>query len=83
MRVRQSGSFDERPAEHRQQHVRITERAIVITGTPIREPMMATRVTINCPYTPNLSREYMLLVDPAGTIALRRGRGNRRRGDAA
>lgn len=47
--------------------VRITESAIVISGTSaVREPMMATRVTINCPYTPNLSREYMLLVDPAG-----------------
>ncbi len=47
--------------------VRITERAILVSGTSaIREPMMATRVTINCPYTPNLSREYMLLVDPAG-----------------
>ena len=47
--------------------IRITERAILIAGTSaIREPMMATRVTINCPYTPNLSREYMLLVDPVG-----------------
>ena len=47
--------------------VRITERAILIAGTSaIREPMMATRVTINCPYTPNLSREYMLFVDPVG-----------------
>ena len=47
--------------------IRITERAILISGTSaIREPMMATRVTVNCPYTPNLSREYMLLVDPVG-----------------
>ena len=46
--------------------VRITESAIMISGrSPIREPMLATRVTIDCPYTPNLSREYMLLVDPA------------------
>ena len=50
--------------------VRITERAIMITGvSPIREPMLATRVTIDCPYTPNLSREYMLLVDPADMAA--------------
>jgi len=47
--------------------IRINERAILISGAnAIREPMMATRVTINCPYTPNLSREYMLLVDPIG-----------------
>ena len=46
--------------------VNITERAIVITGqTAVREPMLGARVTINCPYTPNLSREYMLFVDPA------------------
>ncbi|RZV38781.1 MAG: hypothetical protein EX272_01890 [Chromatiales bacterium] len=46
--------------------ISVTDTAILITGrTIIREPMMATRVTINCPYTPNLSREYMLFVDPA------------------
>ena len=46
--------------------VSITEQAIVITGnTVVREPMLGTRVTINCPYAPNLSREYMLFVDPA------------------
>ncbi|MDH3334928.1 MAG: hypothetical protein OEM30_11100, partial [Gammaproteobacteria bacterium] len=49
--------------------VSITDSAIVITGeTVVREPMLGTRVTINCPYTPNLSREYMLFVDPA-TVA--------------
>ena len=49
--------------------VRITESAILISGeTVVREPMLGTRVTINCPYTPNLSREYMLFVDPA-TVA--------------
>lgn len=46
--------------------VSITESAIVITGqSVIREPMLGTRLTISCPYTPNLSREYMLFVDPA------------------
>ena len=46
--------------------VNITERSIIITGaTSVSEPMLGARVTINCPYTPNLSREYMLFVDPA------------------
>ena len=46
--------------------VNITERSIIITGkTSVSEPMVGARVTINCPYTPNLSREYMLFVDPA------------------
>ena len=50
--------------------VNITDRAIVITGdAAIREPILGTRVTINCPYTPNLSREYMLFVDPAGVAS--------------
>ena len=49
--------------------VSITERAIVITGNAaIREPMLGTRVTINCPYTPKLSREYMLFVNLAGVV---------------
>lgn len=49
--------------------VGITDSAILISGeTIVREPMLSTRVTINCPYTPNLSREYMLFVDPA-TVA--------------
>jgi hypothetical protein len=48
--------------------ISITERAIIIAGdTSIREPMLGTRVTVNCPYTPNLSREYMLFVDPGNT----------------
>ena len=47
--------------------ISVTERAIVISGdAAVREPMLGTRVTVNCPYTPNLSREYMLFVDPAG-----------------
>ena len=49
--------------------VSITDSAILIAGeSVVREPMLGTRVTINCPYTPNLSREYMLFVDPA-TVA--------------
>ena len=52
--------------------ISVTDNAILITGEfVIREPMMATRVTINCPYTPNLSREYMLLVDPAAVAEAR------------
>ena len=46
--------------------VQITERAIVITGqSAVREPMLAARVTVSCPYAPNLSREYALFVDPS------------------
>lgn len=31
----------------------------------IREPLLSLRVNIRCPYTPHLSRDYMLFIDPA------------------
>jgi hypothetical protein len=53
--------------------ISITQTAIVITGrSVIREPVVGTRVTISCPYTPNLSREYMLFVDPSETAPVAR-----------
>ena len=37
----------------------------MLTGnTPIREPALGMRVTVNCPYTARLSREYTLMIDP-------------------
>ena len=40
---------------------------IVLSGnTAMREPMVAAQVVIDCAYTANLSREYMLFIDPAG-----------------
>ena len=55
--------------------VSVTESAIVITGgTVIREPMLATRVTIRCPRTPQLRREYTMFVDPAPVAAARAAR---------
>jgi hypothetical protein len=48
--------------------ISVTERAIIIAGkASIREPMLGMRVTVNCPQTPNLSRDYMLFVDPENT----------------
>ncbi|MDH4047568.1 MAG: hypothetical protein OEW68_08185 [Gammaproteobacteria bacterium] len=38
--------------------------AILLTGsTPIREPMLGLRVSVDCPYTANLLREYTIFVD--------------------
>jgi hypothetical protein len=49
--------------------VQVTPSAIVITGDgATREPMLGTRVTIVCPSTANISRDYMLFVDPAGVV---------------
>ncbi len=52
-----------------QASVKITNGAIVVTGeTPIREPMVSATLVINCPYTANLAREYMMFIDPADTV---------------
>ena len=47
--------------------ISIANGSIVLTGkTAIREPLVATQVVVDCVYTPNLSREYVLFIDPAG-----------------
>jgi hypothetical protein len=48
--------------------VSVADGVITITGkTAVREPIMSMRVNIRCPYTPRLTRDYLLLVDPAAT----------------
>jgi len=45
--------------------VRVSNGVIMLTGsTPVREPMVSAHVVVNCPYSANLSREYMLFIDP-------------------
>ncbi len=47
-------------------NITVADGIISLTGrTAIREPLMTLRVDVACPYTPNLSREYMLFIDPA------------------
>jgi len=42
---------------------------IVITGSrPINEPMLAMRVAVNCPYTVRLARDFVVMINPAGTV---------------
>ncbi len=46
--------------------ITVSDGVIAITGnTPIREPLMSARLSIQCPYTPNIARDYMLFIDPA------------------
>jgi hypothetical protein len=48
---------------------RITVSAdrIILSGTtPIEEPMLAMRVTVNCPYSAHLIRDYTLMINPPG-----------------
>ncbi len=46
--------------------ISVANGVIMLSGkTPLREPMVSAHVVINCPYAANLSREYMLFIDPA------------------
>jgi len=45
--------------------ISITAGTILLTGTtPIREPILGMRLTVNCPYTARLAREYTLMINP-------------------
>jgi hypothetical protein len=45
--------------------ISIANSVILLTGeTPVREPMVSAHIVINCPYSANLSREYLLFIDP-------------------
>jgi LPXTG-motif cell wall-anchored protein len=49
--------------------IKIVGNRIVLTGArPINEPMLAMRVAVNCPYTVKLNRDYMVMINPAGTV---------------
>ena len=46
----------------------VADGVIAITGSAIvREPMLSMRVSIRCPYTAHLVRDYLLFIDPAET----------------
>ena len=43
----------------------VANGVIMLTGkTPVREPMVSAHIIVNCPYSANLSREYLLFIDP-------------------
>lgn len=46
--------------------IKVADGTILLAGNQaIREPIVSAHVMVNCPYTANISREYMLFVDPA------------------
>ena len=46
--------------------ISVADGVISILGnSAIRDPLLSMRIDVRCPYTANLSREYMLFVDPA------------------
>ena len=45
--------------------VSITDSHILLSGAvPIREPLLSMRLTVDCPYTATLARDYMLMINP-------------------
>ena len=49
----------------------VADGMITITGTSIvREPLITMRVAISCKYTPRLTRDFVLFVDPAGATPI-------------
>lgn len=45
--------------------ISVADGIISLTGNhAIREPMVSAHVMVDCPYTANISREYMLFIDP-------------------
>jgi len=46
--------------------ITVADGVISIMGvTALRDPLVSMRINVRCPYTANLSREYMLFIDPA------------------
>lgn len=47
--------------------ITIDGNRIILSGSkPIEEPMLAMRLTVNCPYTARLTRDYTLMINPPG-----------------
>jgi len=49
----------------------VTDGVIAITGSAImREPLVSMRLAISCQYTPRLTRDYMMFIDPMGATVV-------------
>lgn len=47
--------------------ITIADGALLLSGSqPIREPLVSANIVIRCPSAANLSREYMMFIDPPG-----------------
>lgn len=53
--------------------VSVSNGRIVLAGsTPIIEPMLGLSITVDCPYTANLTRDYTIMLDPAQSVTVTR-----------
>ena len=45
--------------------VSVTDNRILLNGAiPVKEPLLSMRLTVDCPYTASLARDYMLMINP-------------------
>lgn len=64
--LRPGAGMDGLPAL-RQANISVSDGVILLTGQQaVREPLLTVRLQVDCPYTPRLTREYTLFVDPPG-----------------
>lgn len=64
--LRPGAGMDGLPAL-RQANISVSDGVILLTGQQaVREPLLTVRLKVDCPYTPRLTREYTLFVDPPG-----------------
>jgi hypothetical protein len=43
----------------------VSGNRIVVTGSqPVTDPLLSLQIAVDCPYTPNLARQYTMIVDP-------------------
>lgn len=46
--------------------ISVANGTILLAGkAAVREPLVTTRLQVACPYTPNISRDYMMFINPA------------------
>jgi len=49
--------------------ISVANGVISLTGrTAVREPLMTANLVVNCPYTPHVSRDLMLFLDPTDVV---------------
>ena len=53
--------------------ISLAGNTILVTGTkPVREPIVGLQIAVDCAYTPNLAREYTVLLNPRVPIVASR-----------
>lgn len=62
--LRSGVTIDGLPVLSRAQLTVADGRINIVGRVPLNEPMLSVALTVNCPYTPHLTRAYTLMLDP-------------------